>query len=31
MKKIKNLLKKIGHAYIKGINEIYGPLYGCRI
>jgi len=31
MKKIKNLLKKIGRAYIKGVNEIYGPMYGCRL
>ena len=31
MKKIKNLLKKIGRAYIKGVNEIYGPLYGCKL
>ena len=26
MKKIKNLLKKISRAYIKGATEVYGPL-----
>ena len=30
-KKVLNLLKKIGHAYVKGVNEIYGPMYGCRL
>ena len=31
MRKLKNLLKKVGRAYIKGVNEIYGPIYGCRL
>jgi len=25
MKKVKNLFKKIGHAYIEGFNRMYGP------
>ena len=32
MKKVKNFLKKMGRAYIKGYMEMYGPAfkYGCR-
>lgn len=26
-KKVLKLFKKIGRAYMKGINEIYGPMY----
>ena len=26
MKKIKNLLVKLGHAYMKGAAEVYGPM-----
>jgi hypothetical protein len=26
MKKIKNLFKKLGKAYIKGTAEVYGPM-----
>lgn len=26
MKKIKNLLVKLGRAYIKGATEVYGPM-----
>ena len=25
MKKVKKLVKKIGHAYMKGVMEMYGP------
>ena len=24
-RKVKNLLKRIGHAYMKGVLEMYGP------
>ena len=27
MKKIKSVLKKLGNAYMRGIAEVYGPIY----
>lgn len=29
-KKVLNLLKKIGRAYMKGAAEMYGQMYNCR-
>ena len=29
-RKVKNLLKKIGIAYMKGVQEVYGPIYNCK-
>jgi len=31
MKKVKNLLKKLGKAYMKGTMELYGPVINCRL
>lgn len=31
MKKIKNLFKKIGRAYIERFNQTYGPAIKCGI
>jgi len=31
MKKVKNLFKKIGRAYTKGFNQMYGPVINCGI
>lgn len=31
MKKVKNLFKKIGHVYVKGFNQTYGPVIKCGI
>lgn len=29
-KKVLNLFKKIGHAYMRGVEEVYGPMYNCK-
>ena len=30
-KKMKNLLKRIGRAYMNGVMELYGPVIECKI
>lgn len=27
VKKVKNLFKRLGKAYMKGVAEMYGPMY----
>lgn len=29
-KKVLNLFKRIGNAYMKSVEEIYGPMYNCK-
>ena len=31
MKKIKNLFRKIGKAYLDGVNELYSPVIKCNL
>ena len=26
MKRVKNFVKRIGHAYVNAVNEMYGPI-----
>lgn len=30
VRKLKNLLKKVGKAYMKGATEVYGPMLNRR-
>lgn len=30
-RKVKNLLKRLGHAYMRGANELYGPLIRYKV
>ncbi len=29
-KKVLNLFKRLGHAYMKGVQEVYGPMFNCK-
>ena len=31
MKKVKNLIKRFGHAYVKGFYQMYGPVINCGV
>lgn len=31
VRKVKNLLKKIGRAYMRGAMELYGPVINCKL
>lgn len=28
-KKVLNLFKKLGNAYMKSVEEVYGPMFNC--
>lgn len=30
-KKVKNLFKRLGRAYVKGFTELYGPALECGV
>ena len=29
-KKVLNLFKRLGNAYMKSVEEIYGPMFNCK-